>query len=411
MPRRGAVVTHRYNQSVKTTATATATAPATGSTAVAHQEMTAFAVLAAISVAHLLNDTIQSLLPAIYPLLKTSFNLSFAQIGMMTLALMLTASVLQPVVGHYTDTRPTPHALLVGMAFSLAGLLLLAVAHTYWMLLAAAGLVGLGSSVFHPESSRIARMASGGRPGLAQSLFQVGGNVGTAIGPLLAAFIVLPLGQHSIAGFSLIALVGMAILWNVGTWYSGHRRRTAGTKLGAALRPSGLSSRRVFWSIAILIALIFSKFFYMSALSSYYTFYLIGKFGLSVQAAQIHLFVFLFAVAAGTLIGGPVGDRFGRKYVIWASILGVLPFTLALPYANLFWTGVLAIIIGFILSSAFSAIVVYAQELVPGKVGLISGLFFGFAFGMGGIGAAALGELADMTSIEFVYKVASFLPA
>ena len=374
--------------------------------------MTAFAVLAAISVAHLLNDTIQSLLPAIYPLLKATFNLSFAQIGMMTLALMLTASVLQPVVGHYTDSRPTPHALLVGMAFSLAGLLLLAVAHTYWMLLAAAGLVGLGSSVFHPESSRIARMASGGRHGLAQSLFQVGGNVGSSAGPLVAAFIVAPFGQSAIAWCAVIAVAGMVVVSRVGRWY---RHRTSQSRSGSnaagITRTSSLSRARVGWTLAVLAALIFSKYFYLASLTSYYTFYLITKFDLSVRAAQVHLFVFLASVALGTIIGGPIGDRFGRKRVIWGSILGVLPFTLALPYASLFWTTILTIVIGLTLASAFSAIVVYAQELVPGRVGLISGVFFGFAFGMGGLGAAALGELADAIGIESVYRICAFLPA
>jgi FSR family fosmidomycin resistance protein-like MFS transporter len=377
----------------------------------AHQG-TVFAILAAISVSHCLNDMIQSLIPAIYPMLKDNLALDFGQIGLITLAFQLTASVLQPIIGLYTDYRPKPYSLTFGMGLSLLGLVLLSVASNFHMVLAAAALVGVGSSVFHPESSRVARMASGGRPGLAQSVFQVGGNIGTAIGPLLAAFIVLPLGQHSIAAFSLLALTGMIILYNVGAWYSRTRSvhsapgRSAG--FDSAVR---LSRGRVVLSIAILIALVFSKFFYMAALSSYYTFYLIDKFGISVQAAQLHLFVFLFAVAAGTVIGGPIGDRFGRKYVIWISILGVLPFTLALPYANLVGTAVLAMIIGFILSSAFSAIIVYAQELVPGKVGLIAGLFFGFAFGMGGIGAAALGELADMTSIDTMYKVVSVLPA
>jgi MFS transporter, FSR family, fosmidomycin resistance protein len=377
-----------------------------------HHEMTAVAVLAAISLSHLLNDTIQSLLPAIYPLLKTSFNLSFAQIGYMTLALMLTASVLQPVVGHYTDSRPTPYSLLVGMAFSLAGLLVLAAAHTYWMQLTAAGLVGLGSSVFHPESSRIARMASGGRHGLAQSVFQVGGNVGSSIGPLVAAFLVAPFGQRAIAWCSLIAVAGMAVVARVGRWY---RDRQAHPSFAAAHRAaaqaSTLSRARIGWSLAVLAALIFSKYFYLASLTSYYTFYLITKFAVSVRTAQVYLFVFLAAVAAGTILGGPIGDRFGRKHVIWGSILGVLPFTLALPYANLFWTTILTVVIGVTLASAFSAIVVYAQELVPGRVGLISGVFFGFAFGMGGLGAAALGELADAIGIESVYRICSFLPA
>jgi MFS transporter, FSR family, fosmidomycin resistance protein len=376
------------------------------------QEMTAFAVLLAISLSHLLNDTIQSLLPAIYPLLKTSFNLTFAQIGYMTLALMLTASVLQPVVGHYTDSRPTPHALLIGMAFSLAGLLVLAAAHTYWMLLVAAGLVGLGSAVFHPESSRIARMASGGQHGLAQSVFQVGGNLGSSVGPLVAAFLVAPFGQRAIAWCSLIAVAGMAVVSRVGRWYRGRQAHPsfAAAHRGAA-QVSALSRARVGWSLAVLAALIFSKYFYLASLTSYYTFYLITKFDVSVRAAQVHLFIFLAAVAAGTFVGGPIGDRVGRKHVIWGSILGVLPFTLALPYANLLWTTVLTIVIGLTLASAFSAIVVYAQELVPGRVGLISGVFFGLAFGVAGLGAAALGELADAVGIEAVYRICAFLPA
>jgi FSR family fosmidomycin resistance protein-like MFS transporter len=373
--------------------------------------MTAFAVLAAISVAHLLNDTIQSLLPAIYPLLKDSFGLSFTQIGMMTLALMLTASILQPVVGHYTDGRPTPHALAAGMVCSLVGLLLLAAAHTYWMLLTAAAFVGLGSAVFHPESSRIARLASGGRHGLAQSLFQVGGNVGSSIGPLVAAFVVAPFGQRSIAWCAALAIAGIVVVRRVGQWY---RRRQAQVSVAAAPRSShaaGLSTRRVAGALAVLGALIFSKYFYLASLSSYYTFFLITRFHVSVQSAQMHLFVFLAAVAAGTILGGPIGDRFGRKHVIWGSILGVLPFTLVLPYVNLFWTTMLTIVIGLTLASAFSAIVVYAQDLVPGRVGLISGVFFGFAFGMGGLGAAALGQLADHIGIEAVYRICAFLPA
>lgn len=380
--------------------------------AVHRDEKTALAVLLAISLSHLLNDTIQSLLPAIYPVLKETFNLTFAQIGMMTLALMLTASVLQPVVGHYTDARPTPHALLIGMAFSLAGLLALAFASTYWMLLGAAGLVGLGSSVFHPESSRIARMASGGRHGLAQSVFQVGGNMGSSIGPLVAAFVIAPFGQRALVWCSLIAVAGMVVVSRIGRWY---RTRVAHPSFAAAqirtARHSALSRARVGWSLAVLAALIFSKYFYLASLTSYYTFYLITKFQLSVRDAQVHLFIFLAAVAAGTFLGGPIGDRFGRKHVIWGSILGVLPFTLMLPYANLFWTVVLTVVIGLTLASAFSAIVVYAQELVPGRVGLISGVFFGFAFGMGGLGAAALGQLADAVGIETVYRICAFLPA
>jgi MFS transporter, FSR family, fosmidomycin resistance protein len=372
-------------------------------------ERTAYSILLAISVSHCLNDTLQSLIPSIYPMLRENFALSYGQIGLITLAFQLTASLLQPFVGLYTDHRPQPYSLTIGMGVSLCGLVLLAYASNFEMVLIAAMLVGVGSSVFHPESSRVARLASGGKPGMAQSIFQVGGNLGTSIGPLLAAFIVLPYGQRSVASFSVIALAGMFILWNVGRWYSGYRR-TAGGKAKSHLTAAPLPRARVITSIVILLLLIFSKFFYMASMSSYLTFYLISKFGLSAQDAQLHLFIFLFAVAAGTLIGGPVGDRIGRKYVIWVSILGVLPFTLALPYANLTWTTVLAVVIGFILSSAFSAIIVFAQELVPGKTGMIAGLFFGFAFGMGGLGAAALGFLADQTSIEFVYKVCSFLP-
>jgi FSR family fosmidomycin resistance protein-like MFS transporter len=375
-------------------------------------EMTSFAVLAGISVSHLLNDTVQALVPAIYPMLKESFALTFAQVGLLTLTLQVTASLLQPVVGLYTDRRPTPYSLVAGMAVSLVGLLLLSVAPTFGIVLVAAGLMGVGSAVFHPESSRVARMASGGRHGLAQSLFQVGGNVGSSIGPLLAAFLVVPHGQASIAWCSLLALAAMVVLWKIGGWYGQRRSVASGAAqhhAGISIRP-GLSVQRVGWSLAILAALIFSKYFYLAGLNSYYTFYLIEKFHVSVRTAQIDLFIFLGAVAAGTILGGPIGDRFGRKYVIWVSILGVLPFTLALPYADLFWTPVLSIAIGLILASAFSAIVVYAQELVPGRVGLISGVFFGFAFGMGGLGAAVLGYLADRVGIELVYKMCGFLP-
>jgi FSR family fosmidomycin resistance protein-like MFS transporter len=375
---------------------------------------TAYAVLAAISVSHLLNDTIQSLLPAIYPLLKQSFGLSFSQIGLMTLALMLTASVLQPIVGLITDRRPAPLALVVGMTFTLVGLLVLSVAWTYPLLLVAAALVGVGSSVFHPESSRVARMASGGQHGLAQSVFQVGGNAGSAIGPLLAAFLIAPYGQRSIAWCALVAVAGIVLTFRIGRWQRERYRQPAPLSSRAvrnAASSSAIAPRQVTMAIAILAALIFSKYFYLASLSSYFTFYLITRFHVSVQSAQLHLFMFLAAVAAGTILGGPIGDRIGRKPVIWGSILGVLPFSLMLPHANLFWTAVLAIIIGLILSSAFSAIVVYAQELVPGRVGLISGVFFGFAFGMGGIGAAALGRLADRIGIEGVYAVCAFLPA
>jgi len=371
-----------------------------------------YKVLIAISICHFLNDMMSSLLPAIYPLLKSSFNLNFAQIGLITLTYQTTASLLQPMIGFYTDKRPRPFSLPVGMGATLIGLILLAIAHSFPALLVAAALVGTGSSVFHPESSRVARMASGGQHGLAQSIFQVGGNTGLSFGPLLAAFVVLPRGQTSLAWFSLAALAGMILLTGVSTWAKNNT--TSWKKFSAKHdidKPPDLSTARITGSIAILMALLFSKFVYLASLTSYYTFYLISKFQLSVESAQIHLFVFLGAVAAGTLIGGPVGDRIGRKNVIWCSILGVLPFTLLLPYSNLFWTEILSVVIGLILASAFSVIVVYAQELVPGKVGMISGLCFGFAFGMAGLGAAVLGWLADLTSINFVYLVCSYLPA
>ncbi|MEM5312873.1 MFS transporter [Paraburkholderia sp. JHI869] len=370
-------------------------------------QRTVYSVLGAISFSHLLNDMIQSLILAIYPMLKDNFSLSFTQIGLITLTYQITASMLQPLVGVYTDKRPLPYSLPVGMGFTLCGLLLMSVAPTFGVLLVAAALVGCGSSVFHPESSRVARMASGGRHGLAQSLFQVGGNAGSSLGPLLAAAVIIPHGQRSIAWFSAAALVGMVVLTQIGRWYKSH---PAMKKKRAETPHVALSRRRVATAIGILVLLVFSKYFYLASINSYFTFYLIDRFHLSVQAAQIHLFVFLAAVAAGTIIGGPVGDRIGRKYVIWGSILGVAPFTLLLPYANLFWTGVLTVIIGVVLASAFSAILVYAQELIPGKVGMVAGLFFGFAFGLGGIGAAVLGQLADATSIGFVYKVCSFLP-
>jgi FSR family fosmidomycin resistance protein-like MFS transporter len=374
---------------------------------------TAYAVLAAVSLSHLLNDTMQSLLPAIYPVLKSTFDLSFSQVGMMTLSLMLTASVLQPVVGHVTDRRPSPMALAVSMTFTLIGLVLLSTAYTFPLLLVAAALVGIGSSVFHPESSRVARMASGGRHGLAQSVFQVGGNAGSAMGPLIAAFLVAPYGQGSIIWCALLAVVGIVLTYRIGRWQRAQHALVplVRSERRHAADAGELPQRQVAIAIAILAALIFSKYFYLASLSSYFTFYLMTKFGVTVQAAQLHLFAFLAAVAAGTILGGPVGDRIGRKPVIWASILGVLPFSLLLPHADLFWTGVLATIIGLILSSAFSAIVVYAQDLVPGRVGLISGVFFGFAFGMGGIGAAVLGLLADRIGIEGVYALCAFLPA
>ena len=372
---------------------------------------TAFLVLGAISFCHLLNDMMQSLLPAIYPMLKASFSRDFVQVGMITLTYQLTASLLQPLVGIYTDRHPKPYSLATGMSFTLTGLVLLAFAPSFHVLLLAAAMIGMGSSVFHPESSRVARMASGGRHGFAQSLFQVGGNAGSAIGPLLAAFIVLPFGRRSVGWFSIAAMLGIVVLWNVGGWYGRYGIARAAPRASTRVKAQPLPPRKVKQALTVLMALVFSKYFYLASLTSYYTFYLISKFHLSVQSAQIHLFILLGAVAAGTIIGGPVGDRVGRKYVIWCSILGVLPFTLALPYANLFWTAVLSVVIGVILASAFSAILVYAQELVPGKVGMISGLFFGLAFGMGGIGAAVLGWMADHTGIDFVYHVCSFLPA
>jgi FSR family fosmidomycin resistance protein-like MFS transporter len=358
----------------------------------------------------LLNDVNQSLIQAIYPLLKTAFRLDFSQIGLITLTYQITASLLQPLVGMYTDKHPKPWSLSAGMCFTLTGLLTLSVAPSYPVLLLGSALIGMGSSIFHPESSRVARLASGGQHGLAQSLFQVGGNGGTALGPLLAAFVVMRHGQRSLAWFSIAALTGIVILARVGVWYKAHQAERA-KRPAAEPESSPLPPRTVAFSITILIALIFSKYFYMASISSYYTFYLIGKFHVPVRDAQLYLFLFLGATVAGTLIGGPVGDRIGRKYVIWASILGVLPFTLALPYANLLWTAVLTVLIGLILSSAFSAILVYAQELVPGRIGMISGLFFGLAFGMAGIGAAVLGKVADITSIDFVYRICAFLPA
>ncbi len=384
------------------------TAPVVGMDA----EGTTVAVLAALSVSHMLNDTMQSLLPALYPMLKGNLALSFGEVGLITLCFQLTASLLQPLVGIVTDRRPMPYSLSVGMGFTLVGLVLLSVATSLPAVLVAAATIGLGSAVFHPEASRMARYASGGRHGLAQSVFQVGGNAGSALGPLLAAFVVLPGGQRSVAYFSAVALLGMAILANVGRWYVRRQAARAGRTRRAAsvLRPA-LSSRRVGVSIAILIALMFSKFFYLASINTYFTFYLMQHFALPVQSAQLCLFVFLAATAVGTFFGGPIGDRVGRKYVIWASIVGVLPFTLALPHVGLAWTIALSVPIGLILSSAFSAIVVYAQELVPGKVGMISGLFFGFAFGMGGLGAAVLGQLADMTSVDTVYRVCAYLPA
>ena len=368
---------------------------------------TAVGVLAAISFCHLLNDMMQSLLPALYPMLKSSYRLSFTQIGLLTFTFQITASLLQPLIGAFADKTPRPYSLAVGMGFTLVGLLLLAFADSYALLLCAAALIGTGSSVFHPESSRVARMASGGKHGLAQSVFQVGGNLGSAAGPLLAAFIVLPHGQSSVAWFSAVALLGMFVLINVGHWYKAHGI----TRLARAapLHPS-VPPRHVARGISVLLALVFSKYFYLASITSYYTFYLIEHFQVSVRSSQLHLFVFLASAAVGGMIGGPLGDRLGSKYIIWVSILGVLPFTLLLPYANLFWTGVLTVPIGLILASAFPAIVVYAQDLMPGRTGMVAGLFFGFAFGMGSVGAAVLGKLADLVGIGLVYQICAFLP-
>lgn len=372
-------------------------------------ERTAFKVLAAIGFSHFLNDMIQSLLPAIYPLLKNAFSLSFTQIGLITLTFQVTASLLQPMVGLYTDHHPKPYSLSLGMACTLIGLIVVAFAPGYGILLIAAAMVGTGSSIFHPESSRVARMASGGRYGLAQSIFQVGGNAGSAIGPLLAALIVLPHGRSSIAWFSLAALLAMMVLWQVGGWY---KRKQLGTNRQGRARSvrQALPSRTVIGAMLVLLVLIFSKFFYLASINSYLIFYLVTKFHISVRSAQMHLFVFASAVALGTLLGGHIGDRIGRKRVIWASILGVAPFTLMLPYVSLVWTGPLTFIIGLILASAFPAILVFAQELLPGKVGMVAGLFFGLAFGMAGIGAAVLGKVADLHGIEFVYRICAFLP-
>lgn len=373
-------------------------------------EKAVFSILFSLSAAHFLNDSLQSVIPSIYPLLKKNYSLDFAQIGLITLTYQLTASLLQPLVGAYTDRKPQPYSLATGMCFTLGGLIFLSFAGNFIAVLGAVALVGVGSSVFHPESSRMAHMASGGRAGMAQSLFQVGGNTGTAIGPLLAAAIVVPFGQSHIVWFSILALIGIYILWRVGNWYSDNYVHTKKKKPEPATLTNPLPRKQTIISLGILMVLIFSKYFYLASMTSYFTFYLMDKFHVSVQSSQIYLFVFLFAVAAGTMIGGPVGDKIGRKYVIWVSILGVSPFTLMLPYVSLFWTAILSVVIGVVLSSAFSAILVYAQELVPSKLGTISGLFFGLAFGMGGIGSAVLGILADKTSIYYVYQVCSFLP-
>ena len=366
-------------------------------------------LLLALSFAHMLNDTMQSLLPAVYPLLRNAYHLTFSQIGLITLANQFTASLLQPMVGHYTDRNPKPYSLALGMTFTLAGLVLLALAGSFIAILVAAVFVGLGSSVFHPEASRVTHMAAGGRHGFAQSVFQVGGNFGTSLGPLLAALILVPGKQYRVLWFSLLAFTGIVVLTKVGGWVSRNLHALPSRKKGHR-HENGLTPRRVSFSLALLVALMFSKFFYLSSMISYYTFFLIEKFGLSVQSAQFHLFLFLLSTAAGTLIGGPIGDRFGRKRVIWASILGVAPFSIMLPFASLFWVTALTVPIGLILASAFPSILVYGQELMPGKVGMIAGLFFGLAFGLGGIGSAVLGKLADETSIYFVFNVCSYLP-
>jgi FSR family fosmidomycin resistance protein-like MFS transporter len=368
-------------------------------------------VLTALSFSHLLNDAMQSLIPAIYPILKNALHFDFVHIGLISLTNQLTASVLQPFVGLYTDRRAQPFSLAIGMSFTLAGLALLSFASNFGLVLVAVALVGVGSSIFHPEASRIAHLASGGRLGFAQSFFQVGGNAGSALGPLLAAIVVVARGQGAVLWFSLLAFVGIAVLIGIGRWYKDNFASRETAKSASVPRGEKTLTRgRVIFALAILVALIFSKYFYLASMSSYYTFFLIEKFGVSVKSAQLHLFGFLFAVAAGTLLGGPVGDRIGRKSVIWVSILGVAPFALALPYSSLFWVGILTAMIGLILASAFSAILVYAQELVPGRVGMIAGLFFGLAFGLGGIGSAVLGALADRTSITVVFQVCSYLP-
>lgn len=373
-------------------------------------EKTVFSILLALSFTHLLNDTLQSLIPAIYPLVKTSLKLDYTQIGLITLTFQMAASLLQPLVGLFTDRRPQPYSLAIGMSITLCGLVSLSLAHSFPMVLVSVALVGIGSAVFHPEASRLAYMASGGRHGMAQSLFQVGGNAGSSMGPLLAAAVIVPFGQFNIIWFSLAALLAIIVMLYISKWYRQNTHRIKPKKTVQHLAQPTLPKTKVVVALVILLVLIFSKYFYMASMTSYYTFYLMDKFHVSVTQSQIYLFIFLFSVAAGTFIGGPVGDRIGRKYVIWISILGVAPFSMLLPHANLFWTAVLSVFIGVILSSAFSAILVYAQELVPGKVGMIAGLFFGFAFGMAGVGSALLGKLADATSIGYVYQVCAYLP-
>ncbi len=377
-----------------------------------HKELakkTVYSILFAISFGHLLNDLLQAVIPAAYPILKDNYNLNFTQVGLITFSYQMAASILQPFVGFYTDRKPKPYSQIVGMLFTLSGIVLLSYAGSFPVILASVVLVGIGSSIFHPEASRVSYLASGGKRGLAQSIFQIGGNTGTAIGPLLIAWIVVPHGQQYIIWFLAVALLAIVVLWRIAQWYQNHLNLNAKKKIVLENLPN-LSQRRIVISVVILLVLIFSKYFYVASISSYFTFYLIEKFNLSVQDAQFNLFLFLLSVAAGTLLGGPLGDKFGRKYVIWFSVLGAAPFTLLLPYAGLFWTGVLSVVIGIIISSAFPAILVYAQELLPKKLGMVSGLFYGFAFGMGGLGSALLGYLADHTSIEYVYHICAYLP-
>jgi MFS transporter, FSR family, fosmidomycin resistance protein len=373
-------------------------------------QKTVYPVLIAIAIAHLLNDLMQAVIPSTYPILKTNFNLSFTQIGLITFVFQCTASILQPFIGFYTDKNPKPYSLAIGMIFTITGLSCLAFSTAFWMLLVSVAFVGIGSSIFHPEASRVAFLGSGGKRGLAQSIFQLGGNAGSAIGPLLVALIVAVYGQQYVVCFVLAGIIGIFILIKIASWYHKQLILNAAKKTTNLETKIVLPKNKVIFALIILLLLMFSKFFYMSSMTNYFTFYLIHKFHLGVANAQFHLFLFLLALAAGTLIGGPLGDKFGRKYIIWISILGVAPFALVLPYANLFWTSCLSMLIGFILASAFSAILVFAQELLPGKVGMISGLFFGLAFGMGGIASAVLGYIADITSIEQVYKIVSFLP-
>jgi len=371
---------------------------------------TVYPILIAISISHLLNDALQSIIPAIYPVVKDTFSLSFAQIGLITLAFQLSASILQPFVGLYTDRKPQPYSLAIGMAFTLVGLIVLSRAPSFNVLIISVAMVGIGSSIFHPEASRMAHMASGGRRGMAQSIFQLGGNFGSSIGPLLAALIIVPYGQSNIIWFSALALLAIILLINIGGWYKRKIRIKEKRPGNDTVHVQVLPKKTIVYSVLILLVLIFSKYIYLTSMTTYYTFYVIHKFGVSVQDSQVYLFIFLFSIAAGTIIGGPLGDKFGRKYVIWGSILGVAPFSILLPYANLFWTVILTIPIGVILASAFSAILVYAHELFPGKVGMVSGLFFGFAFGIAGIGSAVLGGIADRTSIEYVYQICSYMP-